>query len=352
MIWRVFDNSMNLQGFIPMVQTYEIQHHFYETDTLHLETANDPEVFALLKVGRILNQTKSSKGFIIHSVDVSTDDSKIFIDAFGIESILNDRVAVPPKVFTNATAEFIMKSLVIQHITSPSDPNRKCNGIVIGSNQATTTTTYNSSYCRDVLYDVFTEIAKNNNVGYRFVFDPKLQVISFETYLGTDRTVNQSAVQPVAWRSKWNDITGEQVITSTRSYKNVVYTISGDDTNGFYEIVDSEVLTGWNRKEMTSIASDINRSLQDDAGNVMTEAQLREILQTRGKLELYRNFKTDQFTFTLSPDIREQFGVDFDVGDMISVIQDSFGIVQHKRIISVREDGSSEQIQFEIQFEN
>lgn len=351
MIWRVFDTALNLQGFIPTVQTYEIQHHFYETNTLHLEAANDSDMFALLKVGSILNQTKSQKGFLIHSVELATDESKIYVDAFGIESILNDRVVIPPKVFSNATAEFIMQSLVAQHMISPSDTKRRYTGLVLGS-QATTTTTYNSSYCRDVMYDIFTEMAKNNNIGYRFRFDPIAKQIYFETYLGVDRTVNQSTVEPIAWRSKWNDITGEQVINSTKSYKNVVYSISGDDTNNFFEVVDNENLTGWNRKELVTIATDITRSQQDENGTVLTETQLREILKTRGKLELYRNFKQSDFTFILSPDLNEKFGEDFDVGDMVSVIQDQYGIIQHKRIIGVREEGSNEQIQYEIQFED
>lgn len=350
MMWRVFDTGMNLLGFIPMVQTYEIQHHFYETDTLHLETANDSEVYAMLKVGSILNQTKSNKGFIIHSVEVATDESKIYVDAYGIESILNDRVVVPAKVFTNVTTEYIMQTMVNQFMVSPSDIKRKYTGLVIGT-QATTTTLQNASYARDVIYDIFSELAKNNNVGYRFTFDPKLKVVSFETYLGVDRTVNQSIVEPIAWRSKWNDISGEQIVYSSRTYKNVVYTFSGDDVNGLLEVVDNDNLTGWSRKEITSTATDINRNETDDTGTVLTETQLRDLLKTRGKLELFRNFKQNQFSFFLNPDVSEVFGVDFNVGDMVSVIQDQYGIVQHKRIISVREDGSNEQIQYEIQFE-
>jgi hypothetical protein len=242
-----------------------------------------------------------------------------------------------------------MESLVDKNLITVTDLNRKLANLSINT-LTTSQSTMDASYYGQTLYSIISQISKDNELGYRFNYDPIAQTIVFEAYQGVDRTINQSVVDPIRWSSRWGDTRDENFLLSNKSYKNFVYLSSADQTNPITTNVGAG--SGWSRFETFSNASDINQQMKDDGGNTLTTAQVTNLLKSRGNLELFRNYLISDYSFTLNNDIQQVFQKDYNVGDIISVTNETYGIIKHSRIISVNEKIIQNRSQFEIKFED
>src|SRR5690606_4707886 len=125
-----------------------------------------------------------------------------------------------------------------------------------------TAPTFEGIWFGETLDEVFKTMSKEHNLGYRFRFEPLTKRVWFETFYGTDRTTEQTAVEPIRWSANWGDTRDEVLISSNKDYRNVCYLQSGDETNPIAERVGAEV--GWERFEMFSDANDIKKDMSED----------------------------------------------------------------------------------------
>jgi hypothetical protein len=348
-MWYIFDTNFTLQGVMDEIFNIEINHFFYECDTISFSVPYTDDNYLTLQLGGILYRSDTQKAYRIHTVEINESQKSILGNGYGLESILDQRIVSSPAAFSGKKPSFIMESLVDKNLISATDSNRRLPNLSINTLSATQST-MDATYYGETLYSIISELSKSNELGYRFNYDPIAKTIVFEAFLGVDRTINQSAVDPIRWSSRWGDTRDENFLLSNKSYKNFVYLTSADQTNPITTSVGSG--SGWSRFESFSNATDINQQLKDDAGNVLTAAQVTNLLKSRGNLELFRNYLISDYSFTLNTDIPQIFQKDYNVGDIISVTNENYGIIKHSRIISVNEKIIQNRSQFEIKFED
>lgn len=345
-MWHVYDSTFTLQGIISEIIQSDIAHNFFETDELYMQIPYEEGITQVVQNGRFLVGGANNKTFRIHSLEINEGERLVDIFADGIETVLSSRILMNPVELTDK-AETIMRDLMNQNIINPSDVGRKIPFIELGSFQGAGDI-INGSWHGVSLEEVFEQLAKETGFGYRFRFIPKEKTITFETYVGTDRTTNQIENEPIRWSANWGDTRDEILIASDKSYRNVCYLQSGDDDYPILYRVGADV--GWERFEMFSDANDLKRNMQEEGNPTLTTAQVQKLLDNRGRLELYRNSKSTLYQFILNEDVPQKYGVDFFEGDYISVINEAYGIVKHSQITSVKERTVQDQTRFEIIF--
>lgn len=347
-MWYIFDTTFKLQGIMTEMNHIEIVHHYHEADTMYFETPYTKELFDILRIGRILYRKNEKKGFRIHSLEVLETDQLIIGNAYGLESILDQRVYINEAELTG-TVEDIMHEMVKNCLKHPTQTARNIPFIQSPSLKRGDTIT--KSYYGESGYLVLSELAKEYNIGYRFLFDPMAtggNTLTFETYVGKDRTTEQRINTPVAWRNEWGDTLEGYITKSEKEYRNVVYLKSGDEVP-IYHTISPSTAKGWDRFELFHDASDVSKTMFE--GTTFTTAQIKSFLESRGKTRLSTHPKIDDYSFKLSSDITQVFGKDYEVGDRVSVMHREFGILKHARIISVTEYVTQTNSQYEIKFE-
>ncbi|SEM34641.1 virus ReqiPepy6 Gp37-like protein [Mesobacillus persicus] len=358
-MWYIFSTNFVLKGVITEINTVTIEHHFYECDVVNLVIPYTQEVYETLKIGDVIHQGKGKKGYRVHTLEISEIERTIFVGAYGVEGILNQRIISKPFEM-NANMKQILYTLIQQNLGSGASSNRRIDSLLLptivdeGENISV-------SYYGENLYTVISELSKQLGMSVKFDFNPYPEYASDGTiltpaninlsfHIGQDLTTGNSEHPPIIWKANWGDTRDELLFLSQKHYKNAVYLKSGDETPIQVEVNESSGLTGWDRFEMFSDAVDIRKGI--DETTTLTDQQVRKLLESRGKLELFRNYKLDDFTFILNEDIPQVFQKDFFVGDFVTVVNEKFGITRHSRIVTVIETIIQEKSQTQVKFED
>lgn len=358
-MWYIFDTNFVLKGVISEHNSVTIEHYFYECDVLSMELPYTQETYEALSLGDILHRGKNKKGYIIHTIEVNEGDKNIFIGAYGIESLMNQRIISKP-FEANKNIKRIIYELVYQNLGSGASVERRINSLVLPAVQDQGEKTA-VSYYGENLYTVVSELSKSYGIGVKFNFNPYPEYaldgrmisppkVDFSMMEGQDLTYENQSNPPIIWKANWGDTRDETLFLSQKDYKNVIHLKSGDEEKPIeYQVVESSTNKGWKRFELFTDASDIKRQMDQDT--ILTDVQVKQLLHSRGQLELFRNYKNNDFTFILNQDIPQIFEKDFFVGDKVTVVNETFGITRHSRIVSVIETVIQEKSQIEIKFE-
>lgn len=337
-MWYVFDKNFTLQGVIDSFAIATISYFFYECDTISCHLPFTADAYNVLQKETILYRSETKKAYIIHTVEIK--DKQIWVDGYGLESILDYRV-IPNPISLNTAVETIMHDLVTWNFLSPKDTFRaipnltKTNDIGRGG-------TFSVSYFGESVYTVFIDLAKQGEIGYRVNFDIDNKVYQFETYVGLDKTTLQTVNNPILWKNTWHDTNSESLLTSVKDEKNVIYLSSGDNpalrSTTDLDNTDGSGKSGWDRKEYYMSASDVSSTMTiDNTQTTITQSQEIDMMNKKGRLELLNHYPVNEYTFILDNSITQKFLVDYNVGDKVTVVNIDYNITKHQTIIQVAE---------------
>lgn len=197
------------------------------------------------------------------------------------------------------------------------------------------------------LYDAIYDMAYESDIGFSVLFDPRGKRLVFEVRAGVDRTQEQQANEPVVFSTDLEDVLSSSYYLNTEDVKNVAM-VQGEDKGASRVTVytGSTNLTGYQRKELYVDARDLQSTVYDDSGNqsTLTDAQYKATLVQRGNEKLAEHQKTETFEAQIRQfgDVQYQFGVDYQKGDKVTVVDRQLGLSVSARITSVEEDYSEE----------
>lgn len=269
------------------------------------------------------------------------------VKGWTLEFFLTDKIVdgLYNKSGSNYTSS-IMYDMVNKMVINPSNPNRKIPYLVnamdtkVGKQIAAYQKTGGSLY--DALYD----IAYESDIGFSVVFDPYNKRLIFEVRAGVDRTQDQSVNDPVVFSTDLEDVLSSSYYLNTEDVKNVAM-VQGEEKNGKRTTVyaGDTSLKGLKRKELYVDARDLQSDVSDDSGShTLTDDQYKAILIQRGNERLAEHQKTETFEAQIRQfgDIQYEFGVDYQKGDKVTVIDRQLGLSVSARITNVEEDFDDE----------
>lgn len=193
------------------------------------------------------------------------------------------------------------------------------------------------------VYDALFELAQDNNLGFKLKFVPNINKLVFQVYRGQNRSIdNISGNSPVIFDSNAEDILSSSFYTSEQDYKNVGF-VAGEGTGQMrsWLIVGQETMSGLDRREIYIDARDIQSETQDDDGNlkILTEQEYHEMLSQRGseKLAECEAIETFDSKLRVIGDINFKYGIDYFLGDIVTVIDRELGIRVDAQVTNVEE---------------
>ena len=154
--------------------------------------------------------------------------------------------------------------------------------------------------------------------------------MTFETYKGIDRTTQQGENPRVIFSESYNNLNRAKHNYSDETYKTkIVVGGAGDGPDRIYVTVGGG--SGFDLREMFLDAKDINK---DD---FPTHAAYLEALRVRGKEAMAQNAIVENFEAEVEADINFTYGVDWDLGDVVTVNKKKWNKILDLRITEARE---------------
>lgn len=349
----VFDSQLNRLGLIDEFVQSTNETHYTKAGSLNLIVDGKKENIDILQKGNILVKTDDLlHGYLIQTREyLDEQSSQLEIIAPSINVLLNSRLVIGQQTFTG-DIEDVIKSFVQVNAVNPVNPNRVIPNLFISTNtgiQGTTTETG-----RDVPLDSFSyELCNKHDMSWDILLDIPNKQFIFHTWQGVDRTTEQSINPHVIFSKDRENILKQNYVESDSNYKNVAIVYSKDDITGedVYVTVNDSISKG-ERLEVFIDASDLKRKYKNENGQEMALSivEFQNLLAERGKKELAGYQKVVTFESDIDLYSNGVFGVDYFLGDKVSVINDDLGIIMHTRIISATEQITKSGTNLQISF--
>lgn len=161
---------------------------------------------------------------------------------------------------------------------------------------------------------------------------------------GKDRRKgNTQGNVPVIFSQSLSNIARTDYELNLKGYRNVAYVAGEGEENKrkWYEVYPKEEekkgninASGWKRSELWIDARDIQSENAD--GNSITEEEYEKLIKQRAGEKFSENTKQETYTGTLTEANKQYtYGSDYDLGDIVTIIDNELGIVLDVQITDV-----------------
>lgn len=290
--------------------------------------------------------TSYEKVMIIKNLQLITDvENGDFLTVTGreLKFILHQRIVWKQTNLTG-TAENAIRRLVDENAINPTDTKRVIPNLALGVS-AGLTDTIEKQVTGDYLDAVITEICTTYNYGWDiFVTNNTLVLV---VYAGTDRSYGQTDRPYVVFSDEFENLYNSDYQLSTEEYANTALVGGeGEGLERVYTTVNNSN-SGLDRYETFTDARDL--SSNKDSEEAIDSATYLKLLAERGLENLATLAYTEGFSGEVLSDVAFKYGVDFFIGDIVTVIN-KYGIRQNVRVLSAIESEDESGVKLLPQF--
>ena len=302
-----------------------------------------PQTTELLVIGNLI-WTGGDYGYVIEGMRSSVTPSGALmyhVTGRSLARYLTDRVIFGTYTAKDKKASTIMYDLINRTVANPTDTKRKI-PYLTKTQDMQLGDIITLQHTGGIVYDHIDKLAREQELGYRIKLNPRNNTLLFDVYKGVDRTINQNAVIPVEFASDLDDILESEHYKSISDLKTFALIAGeGEGANRITTTVGDTTLTGLDRKEMYIDARDIQSETEDEDGNkiVLTPAEYIKALQQRGKERLAQAsvVETVEASIRIYGDTLYKFGVDYMIGDTITITDKRIGVSMSAAITGAEE---------------
>lgn len=335
----IFDSELNFLGILETFNSLRKVIRYYSNGFFELQCYLTPVTLELLSRENIVYTKGDNKAFYIETViKLITEDGQELITASGkdLTGYLERRINWGRTNF-KGTTENLMRKLVLENVISPTDKKRNIPYLVLGDLKGfAENIIYQNSFGN--LLEQLQIVANANNLGFHNLLDIKHKNIIFDVYKGVDRTVNNGSNAPCIFSRNFENILGQDYYDSVNNYKNTCL-IAGTGEGEKRILTSIENGEGINRYELYVDARDITNVKKDPNGEDVTiqTEEYENILKQRGyeKFSEYREVQT--FNSIINVNGNNKYKKDFDLGDLVTVIDKKWRVQADVRITEIEE---------------
>lgn len=332
---RIYDKELNFVGIIEDFSSLLWTRKYFESGNFELQMPYSESNQSLLEIGFLIWKKGALEAGVIEYI--VKEEYNITVKGRFLSSYMDRRLIKQTYIASNKNVEEVMFELFNNVMTIPNVEIGKLNGY-------TEKITFQATYKNLLTYE--TKLAKYSNIAFRFRPDFTNKKIFFETYKGVDRSYKQSDNPRVIFSESYNNVQSATYTLNTQLYKNVCYVGGqGEGETRTVVIVGDDSLEGLERRETFLNASDVS------SVNV-SETEYKETLKQRGQTELNTNCIAESFEASCYPYGNFKYKQDFDLGDIITVLKESWGLEIDLRITEIKEIFENEIMNIELTFGN
>lgn len=312
---------------------------YYKCGAFEVYIAASPRNIEIFQTGRIVGRDDDKKHFgLIESVELETDAEDgdyLIIKGRFLMCLLERRIIYPTFNFTKLVSYSQIVMNVVQYNACTSGI-RKLPGLSPGNTSGTcwdTETKLQVSYdnLMECVYTICEKIGGTANIRLSKTNTEQYEMI-FELSQGTDRSILQEVNPHIIFSDRYNNLLSITYFTDTSVKKNYAYVLGkgeGEKRKRTTYFEGSEP-SSLDRYEVYVDAKDISDEEQvDNETRPLSDAEYSELLKEKGKQSLVPiTMKSESQIAVQSTQF--QYGVDYFVGDFVTVEHQRFGIRQNK----------------------
>lgn len=271
---------------------------------------------------------------IIKKVVLSTDDEtgdNLIVTGFDLKIILRQRI-VWQQTNLSGTIEDCIKKLLIENVISPDIVQRKLDNFTFRPEK--NIKKIQKQITGDNLMDAVVGILSENGIGWDVYIDSIGNYV-MTTYTGIDRSVNQDVNPCVVFSAANENIVDDTYTLDLTDYANVVLTAGEGEGLARRRLGFGET-EGIDRYEIYKDARDISSNNEE-----ISDTEYNNMLLAVGSQALAEHSKTEKYEGSIETQGLYRYGVDYNIGDIVSVIN-RYGISANPRIIGVIESVSDD----------
>lgn len=303
----------------------------------------------LIKKGNVI-WCGGENAAVIESIKSVVDDKgEKTYDVKGrtLEKYLIDRIVWGSFVGSGMTST-VMYKLVDVCAVNPSNPKRKIPWLVCSPDDKVGKQIAKYQKTGGFLYDSLEALATDSDIGFSVLFDPRNKQLIFKVITGKDLTQdNSEGNDPVVFSTELEDLLSSSYYTNNQDERTVAF-VQGEDagTSRRSIVVGNDELEGFERKELYVDARDLQSEVMNDDGTQtkLSDSEYMETLQQRGEEKLSEYVTVEIFESQIRQfgDVQYEFGVDYQKGDKVTVIDEQLGVMVSARITMAEEQFDEE----------
>ena len=312
---------------------------YYKCGTFEVYIAASPRNIEIFQTGRIVGRDDDKEHFgLIESVELETDAEDgdyLIIKGRFLMCLLERRIIYPTFNFTKLVSYSQIVMNVVQYNACTSGI-RKIPGLDVGCSSGTCWNAENKmqvSYdnLMEWVYTICEKIGGTANIRLSKIYNEQYEMI-FELSQGTDRSILQEVNPHIIFSDGYNNLLSFTYFTDTSVKKNYAYVLGKGEgekrkRTTYFEGSEPSFL---DRYEVYVDAKDISDEEQvDNETKPLPDAEYSELLKEKGKQSLVPvTMKSESQIAVQSTQF--QYGVEYFVGDFVTVEHHRFGIRQTK----------------------
>lgn len=331
---------------------------YYGVGDFEIYAPCTPENIACLVAGNYVTRYDSRHVGIIEKVNptYNADDGRMIVAAGRFaKSILDRRIiykrsgySVAPTVLSG-NVESAVRMLVSQNaISCAFDSNRNIPELVLGPYASTvqqivdeTGAAAQKQVTHDELLKYTDSLLEEYGLSAYCGLNDSLK-LAYTVFAGVDRSVdNTDGNSPVVFSQDFDNLLSSEYSYDESQLKNTALIGGiGEGTARFHSILKSASVNGLARREIFVNASGHSKNYNDDSGveKTFTDAEYDAQLKTLGRQDIAA--RTIVETFDGEIDFTNnsfRYGVDFDLGDIVTVQDVELGLYINPRILEITE---------------
>lgn len=312
---------------------------YYKCGAFEVYIAASPRNIEIFQTGRIVGRDDDKEHLgLIESVELETDAEDgdyLIIKGRFLMCLLERRIIYPTFNFTKLVSYSQIIMNVVQYNACTSGI-RKIPGLSLGNTSGTcwdTETKLQVSYdnLMEWVYTICEKIGGTANIRLSKPDNEQCEMI-FELSQGTDRSILQKINPHIIFSDRYNNLLSFTYFTDTSVKKNYAYVLGKGEGEKrkrtiYFEGTEPSSLE---RYEVYVDAKDISDEEQiANETKPLSEEEYSELLKEKGKQNLVPT-KTKSESQIAVQSTQFQYGVDYFVGDFVTVEHHRFGIRQNK----------------------
>ena len=329
---RIYSPSLAFLGIVENHSSLLWNRKYDEAGDFELHVPLTADNRRLLTLGRLVTFREAVEAGVIESIKLEESPTTKHMTVKGrfLSSSLDLRIVQPRYKATNAYADDVMRTLVSNLSQSPIRRIPLLSVAAAPVFHDVSIPNIQISYKN--LLAMESKLAKEGSYGFRIRPDFTAKTLTFEVYKGNDHSDSQTSNAQVVFSSENGNINSATYELNQSLYRTNIL-VGGQIIDGVRVVTDpfeDNELMGLDYRVAFLDATDI----QHDGDDTAYEREL----QTRGREKLLADYHTSE-TFDCTTTANGQFVYkrDYDLGDIVTIRKDDWGIVLHKRITEVTE---------------
>lgn len=301
---------------------------YHEAGDFELVFPNIPTELSKFRTVKYLRIPDSDRLMVVES---RQEQEQVTVKGRSLESILDRRVIESSGARSINDIPALINQLVRYNIGPNAEPvERQIPSFFMRGASLTEykdpTAGYDPITYGDNLYDAVVALCKAADVGIRITNPMDAQYIEFQVYNGKNRTLSSNTILFSEALENIEDVSRFSTLSTLKNVA-VVNLPPWDDTPGIGEIwrvSNGATPSGYDRREVWTEASELRQDESFNATNKPTRAK------AWGKIELTGHKATNDFDFQISSTNPYRYRVDYNLGDLVVVVDPSGENVTHR----------------------